>query len=256
MKKIITIIIVAIISLGILNVLVEQFEIFLYEKELENLKKQPFTLTENFTYTAHTGCVGTPDNSLEAIKIGAKYGVDIVEFDLYFTKNDEPVLSHDEPVGNEFTLDQAFKKVSEYESLKANVDLKSYGSLEKVVECAEKYGIKDRIFFTGIFLKDVEAVKKACPDIEYYLNYEIEKGRKQTDEYLENLVKTVKDSGAIGINCSYKNVTEKMVKAFRENGLLVSVWTVNDEKDMYKVLQLQPDNITTRNPDILGDIVK
>ena len=188
--------------------------------------------------------------------MGAKHGADIVEFDLYFTKDDEPVLSHDKPVGNEITLDHAFKKISEYEGLKVNVDLKSYGSLEKVVECAEKYDIKDRIFFTGIFLEEVEAVKKDCPDIEYYLNYEIDKESKQTDEYLNSLVETVKESGAVGINCNYKNVTEKMVKAFRENGLLVSVWTVNDEKDMYKVLQLQPDNITTRNPDILGDIVK
>ena len=83
-----------------------------------------------------------------------------------------------------------------------------------------------------------------------------DKTDKETDEYLESLVKTVKDSGAVGINCSYKNVTEKMIKAFRDNGLLVSVWTVNDEKDMYKVLQLRPDNITTRHPDILGEIVK
>ena len=253
MKNVIFLIIIAVI---ILVILITSFVIFVDKRELNNLKNQPFTLSENFTYTAHTGCVGTPDNSLEAIKTGAECGADIVEFDLYFTKDDEPVLSHDKPTGNEFTLDQAFEKVSEYEDLKVNVDLKSYGSLEKVVECAEKHEIKDRIFFTGIFSEDVEAVKKACPDIEYYLNYEIEKESKQTDEYLNNLIETVKESGAVGINCHYKNVTEKMVKAFRENGLLVSVWTVNDEKDMYKVLQLQPDNITTRNPDILGDIVK
>ena len=253
MKNIVVLIIIAII---IFAILITSFVIFLNKKELQNLRSQPITLSENFTYTAHTGCVGTPDNSLEAIEMGAKHGADIVEFDLYFTKDDEPVLSHDKPVGNEITLDHAFKKISEYEGLKVNVDLKSYSSLEKVVECAEKYGIKDRIFFTGIFLKDVEAVKKACPDIEYYLNYEIDKESKQTEEYLNSLVETVKESGAVGINCNYKNVTEKMVKAFRENGLLVSVWTVNDEKDMYKVLQLQPDNITTRNPDILGDIVK
>ena len=62
--------------------------------------------------------------------MGAKHGADIVEFDVYFTKNDEPVLSHDKPKGNEVTLDEALKKVSEYENLKANIDFKSYGSLE------------------------------------------------------------------------------------------------------------------------------
>ena len=253
MKKKFVLIIISVLLLAILAI----STIFLINKmELENLKNQPINLPENFTYTAHTGCVGTADNSLEAIEIGAKYGADIVEFDLYFTKDDEAVLSHDKPKGNEVTLDQAFQKVSEYPSLKVNVDVKSYGSLEKVVACAEKYNLKERIFFTGIFLKDVEAAKKACPEIDYYLNCDIEKESKQTEEYLNTLVKTVKDSGAVGINCNYKNVTQDLVDAFRENGLLVSVWTVNEEKAMYEVLQLSPDNITTRNPDVLKTIIK
>ncbi len=253
MKKMIISIIIAIIILAILVTSI----IFISNKRtLENLKKQPFTLPENFTFTAHTGCVGTADNSLEAIEVGARHGADIVEFDLYFTKDDKPVLSHNEPKGNEFTLDEGFKKASEYPELKVNVDLKSYGSLEKVVSCAKKYNLEDKIFFTGVVLKDIEAVKKACPGIDYYLNCEIEKESKQSEEYLNALVKTVKDSGAIGINCNYKNVTKELVSVFKENGLLVSVWTVNEEKAMYEVLQLSPDNITTRRPDVLKNIIE
>ncbi len=253
MKELIISIIIAIIVTTILTILLISVS---KKNKLSKLKKQIFSLPENFTITAHTGCIGTADNSLEAIEAGANNGVDIVEFDLYFTKDDEPVLSHDKPKGNEFTLEQAFEKVSEYPNFKANVDLKSYGSLEKVVSCAEKYNLQDRIFFTGIFLKDVEAVKKACPNIDYYLNHSIEKRGNQTDEYIKNLVKTVKDCGAVGINCNYRNVTKKLVAAFKESGLQVSVWTVNDEKAMYKVLLLSPDNITTRRPDILKNIIK
>lgn len=245
-----------IITITIVAILAVLFASVSKKKKFEKLKKLPFTLVKNFTYTAHTGCVGTADNSLEAIDTGAKHGVDIVEFDLYFTEDDKPILSHDKPKGNEFTLEQAFEKVGQYPTLKANVDLKSYGTLEKVVACAEKYNIKDRFFFTGIFLKDVDAVKKACPETAYYLNYKIEKPAKQTDDYIRNLIKTVKDSGAVGLNCNYRNVTKKLVNSFRENGLQVSVWTVNDEKAMYRVLQLSPDNITTRRPDILKTIIK
>lgn len=244
-----------IITIVIITILAILFASVLKKKKYEKLKELPFALVKNFTFTAHTGCVGTDDNSLEAIETGVKHGVDIVEFDLYFTEDDKPVLSHNKPKGNEFTLEQAFEKVSQYPSLKANVDLKSYGNLEKVITCAEKYSIKDRIFFTGIFLKDVDAVKKACPDIDYYLNYKIEKPGKQTDDYIKSLIKTVKDSGAVGLNCNYRNVTKKLINAFRENGLQVSVWTVNDEKAMYEVLQLSPDNITTRRPDILKTII-
>lgn len=250
------IIIPIIITALVIAILATALVIIFKKNDSKKATNETAELPDNFTCTAHTGCMGTEDNSLEAIEMGAKHGADIVEFDVYFTENDEPVLSHDKPKGKEVTLDEAFKKVSEYKNLKVNVDIKSYGSLEKIVECAEKHNLKDRIFFTGIFLKDTEAVKKSCPDIDYYLNSDIEKKYKQTDEYIESLVKTVKDSGAVGINCHYKNVTEEMVNAFRENGLLVSVWTVNKESDMHKVLKIAPDNITTRHPDVLKNIIE
>lgn len=233
--------------------------IFIKKKKSENLQKMkdlPITLPKDFTYTAHTGCVGTKDNSLEAIEAGAQYGADIVEFDLNFTKGGEPVLSHDKPKGGEFTLDDAFKKVSEFEKLKVNIDIKSCADLRVILPLAEKHGIKDRIFFTGVTLSDVEAVKKACPDIDYYLNYSVTKPQKQTDEYLQSIADKVKGCGAVGINFNKDNATKKLVDKFHENGLLVSIWTVNTEKEMYRILHLSPDNITTRKPDIMSSILK
>lgn len=226
------------------------------QKEFKELKEKPFNLPENFTYTAHTGCVGTEDNSLEAIEIGAKHGAQIVEFDLNFLPDGTPVLAHDKPKGNELTLDEAFKKVSEFENLKVNVDAKSVANLKSVVLLAEKHGISDRIFYTGIELKDVETVKKDSPQVSYYLNVDVEKPKKQTPEYLQSLVDEVKGCGAIGINFNKDNATKELVDIFHENNLLVSIWTVNKEKEMYEILHLAPDNITTRNPDKMEEILK
>lgn len=213
-------------------------------------------LPKNFTYTAHTGCVKTADNSLEAIDEGVKYGANIVEFDLNFLSDGTPVLSHDKPKGKEVTLEEAFKKVSEYEGLKVNVDVKTTKNLKAIYPLAQKYGIEDRIFYTGIGLDFVEAVKKDSPEVTYYLNVSVDKPKKQTPEYLEELVKTVKDSGAIGINFNKDHATKKLVDAFHENDLLVSIWTVNKKRKMYKILFLSPDNITTRRPDKLEKILK
>ncbi len=226
------------------------------KKEQEFYKNQPISLPTDFTYTAHTGCCGTEDNSLEAIKVGIQNGADIVEFDLSFTEDGIAVLSHDEPKGNEVTLDEAFKLISTYENVKVNVDVKKCNdNLHVVYDLAEKYNITDRIFFTGIFLEDVETVKKECPTVPYYLNYEVLKENKQTPEYLNDLVKIVKDSGAVGINFNKDSATKELVDTFHNNGLLVSIWTVNEEKDMYKILYFAPDNITTRNPDVLKEIL-
>ena len=219
------------------------------------LKKMKTNLPENFTYTAHTGCVKTPDNSLAAIEEGVKYGADIVEFDLNFLPDGTPVLSHDKPKGNEVTLDEAFKKISEYESIKVNVDVKTTKNLKAVYPLAQKHGLEDRIFYTGINIDFVEAVKKDSPEVPYYLNVNVEKPRKQTPEYLQSLVKTVKDSGAIGINFNKDHATKKLVEAFHENDLEVSIWTVNQKRKMYKILALAPDNITTRRPDKLNEIL-
>ena len=205
---------------------------------------------KTMTITAHTGCVGTKENSLEAIEKGVEYGAQIVEFDVRY-HNGKPVLSHDEPKGGEVTLEEAFLKIKEYDGLKVNVDIKSVEYLHTVGEVAEKTGVKDRIFFTGINDDFVAAAKKECPDIEYYLNVSVLPARKQTDEYLDFLVEKVKNSGAVGINFNKKSATKRLVEVFHKNGLLVSIWTVNGYFKICKITSFGPDNITTRRPDRL-----
>lgn len=213
-------------------------------------------LPDGFTYTAHTGCVNTEDNSLEAIVKGAQNGAQIVEFDLNFTTDNKAVLSHDDPKGGEVTLEEAFRKLSEYETLGANVDAKSIANLSEVQTLAEKYGLLDRIFYTGIELEKVETVRRDSPKIKYFLNVTVDKSKNKNADYIASLVKTVSESGAIGINFSKKYATEEIVRAFHDAGLLVSIWTADSDYDIYRILSLSPDNITTRRPDKLKDIVK
>lgn len=212
-------------------------------------------LPTGFTYTAHTGCVDTADNSLESIEKGAENGAKVVEFDLNFTADKKAVLSHDDPKGGEVTLEQAFKKLSEYETLGANVDVKSTANLAEVQALAKKYDLIDRIFYTGVTLEDVETVRRDSPYIRYFLNVNINKGKNKDEDYIASLVKIVSDSGAIGVNFSKKYATAEIVKAFHNAGFLVSIWTADSDYDIYRILSLSPDNITTRRPDKLKRMV-
>ena len=211
-------------------------------------------LPKDFTITAHTGCMKTQENSLESFKAGVENGANIVEFDLYFTKNGEPVLSHNEPVGGEVSLDEAFKYLSAFKNTGINVDVKTCDALHKVYPTAQKYGVEDRIFYTGVKDEFVEPVRQNSPEVKYYLNVSVKKSKDR--EYLMSLVKKVKNAGAIGINFKYTGATKELVKVFHENGLLVSIWTVNSKFRMKKILSFLPDNITTRKPDKLSSIVK
>lgn len=230
---------------------------FLMEnKELQKYKSIPLSLPEGFSYTAHTGCSGTKDNTIESIEMGIKNGAGIVEFDLNFDKDGNPVLSHDKPKGNEVTIEKAFKKLSEYPEIKANVDVKTTTNLKAVQELAEKHGVLDQIFYTGIKEEFVEAAKTQSPKIPYYLNMgDILSPKKHTREYILTLVQKVKKCGAVGINFNYKGASKLLVDVFHEEGLLVSIWTVNSEKDLYRILSYSPDNITTRKPELLQSIL-
>ncbi len=225
------------------------------QKELKKYKSIPLNLPDLFTYTAHTGCLDTDDNSLESIEVGVKNGAKIVEFDLHFTSDNKPVLSHDAPKGSEVTLDEAFAKISEYENLRVNVDLKSTANIEAIRPLAQKHGVLERIFFTGVNNEFLPSVRNQ--GIEYYLNVDVLPAKKHSEEYLLSLVQKVKESGAVGINFNKDNASKELVEVFHKNGFLVSIWTVDKEKDIYKILSFAPDNITTRHPDkfklILGD---
>jgi len=212
--------------------------------------------TKPFTVTAHTGCMGTKANSIEAILTGFEAGADIIEFDLNFDSDGTPLLSHDAPKGGEVTLDEAFAVLAKCDGLKANVDIKSVEKIEQVVPLAKKHGVLDRIFFTGVHEGFAEAVKTRAPEGEYYLNVGVLPKWKQTDKYLKSLVDKVKANGAIGINFNKNNATKKLVNAFHKNGLLVSIWTVDEKRKMKKIISLSPDNITTRHPDTLIKITE
>ncbi len=224
--------------------------------KIKEYKSMLVSLPYGFTYTAHTGCMGTKDNSLESIEAAVENGAHIVEFDLNFTKDGEPVLAHDKPKGGEVTLDEAFAKISGYEKIKVNVDIKSTAALEKVKPIAEKYGLQDRIFYTGVHDEFLEAVKSNGGGVPYYLNVDVKSESKHTQEYLDSLVEKVKLSGAVGINFNTDNATKQLVDTFHANGLLVSIWTVDNDVDIYRVLSYAPDNITTRKPDKLSEAVK
>lgn len=221
-----------------------------------NMKQKKVVLPRGFTVTAHTGCENTEDNSLEAIRKGYESGADIVEFDLNFTSDGTPVLAHDEAESDSVTLDSAFALIAEKEGLYVNVDCKKTDNLTEVSALAEKYGIKDRIFYTGIEEKDVDAVRTQTPDVTYWLNLEVDKSKNKDAAYLNSLCDKVIKCGAVGINMNHRSCSEELTKVFHERGLLVSIWTVNSEYDMVKTLGYGADNITTRKPAKLKSLIE
>ena len=224
--------------------------------KLNEYKNTKIDLPKNFTITAHTGCMNTEENSIESMEKGIEIGAKIIEFDVRFLPDGTPILAHDEPTGNELKLQDAFEFLANHKEIRANVDMKATDNMPLVQILAVEYGVMDQIFFTGIGVDFLDAVKEGSPRIPYYLNVSVEKSQVKDNEYLLSLVEQVKNAGAIGINFNYKSASKELVNIFHENGLLVSIWTVDSEYNMYKILSFAPDNMTTRNPDELSRIVR
>ena len=202
----------------------------------------------NMTITAHSGCNGTEPNSIESLQVGYKSGAQILELDLYFDANGIPYLSHRKLRGNEIKLEEAFKFLANRLSIKANIDIKRVDNMPSVLHLITLYNLSDRVFFTGVEEKFVKSVRNGCPGIPYYLNYKPNFFKINSQQYINELVKIVKESGAIGINMRHYFLSEKLVKTFHEEGLFVSVWTVNSRFYMQRAIYYGPDNITTKKP--------
>lgn len=220
---------------------------------LPSRASEPHPLPEGFTVTAHMGCMGTEMNTLGSLQTALDSGAQTVEFDVRFLADGTPVLGHDEgdKSAASDTIADALAMVAARPGITVNLDLKEFSPLERLQEVVEQAGMMGRVFYTGVDADHIAAVRAATPEIPCYLNASFNVLNRRSVSHLEDLVQLCLDSGAIGINCSYQNNSEQLVRLCHENGLLLSVWTVDNEDDMDIQLDLAPDNITTRRPDIL-----
>ena len=192
--------------------------------------------------TAHSGCERTKQNTIESIEKGIRCGADYIEFDLSFTADGTPVLSHDRPKpGVKYeSLENAFKTLKKYKGILFNVDVKSTVNLAAVKRMAVEAGIIDRIFYSGIRAEDVEEMKRQSPGVPFFLNVNI--GRRTN---IDALIAHAKKIGARGLNLQYKGASANLVKKCHKAGLEVSVWTVDNEKDIKRMFALGVDNIAS-----------
>ena len=224
---------------------------------------EPLHLPEGFTITAHAGALNTEDNSLESIKTSIDFilvqleGSGILEVDVRFTADGTPVLAHNTvSAGKSYvTLAELFALLQPCPGIRVNLDLKEKTNLAEVCRLGQEYRVLPQLFFTGVGYDAVDLVRQTGGGIPYYLNADISSALRDNRDELNQLAYEMKLLGAVGLNISYRQASRLLVEVMHENDLLVSLWTVNAKDAMQVVLSMAPDNITTRNPDVLLGII-
>ena len=215
--------------------------------------------------TAHSGCDGTPDNSIESIRKGIELGADCVEIDIRMDGQDTLRLTHNEleDYSAAVPLETALRMIAESD-VAVNCDLKEERLLYPVLEAAEAVGIpRERLVFSGsvdvaMLRADPSIVKRAriFLNLEQILKYMVkdcslsapwEEGIAFFDEHFAEIAELVKLLGVECINPNYKVMTPERIAACQARGIGLSLWTVNDEADQKRLLRVGLVNMTTRN---------
>lgn len=229
----------------------------LNRKHYVSAKTNARNLPDGFTVTFHAGALKTKPNSIESIKAALDYGAKVVEFDVSFRPDGTAVIIHDDaPEANEgVLLDEALAVVATDKECKINLDIKSTANLPEVDKLVKKHGLFERVFYTGVFEDWVETVKNTSA-IPYYLNHKLTKEESYDENLLQELADRIISLGAIGLNSNFSNASAIATRVMRKNGLVVSLWTANKAADMARVIACLPDNITTKNPHILLEMLR
>ncbi|MGO4495651.1 glycerophosphodiester phosphodiesterase [Paenibacillus sp. 2RAB27] len=239
--------------------------------------------------TAHTGCMGTPDNSLLSIETALLSGADIVEEDILITSDGVLVLSHDDLV---YSLDGTLFKISQMrfaelsqldikahngspgetmrilslESVipllqasdkKMNLDVKSDACIEPVARFVEKNRLVERIILSGCETDRAKQVNRTDHRLRKLLNVNASLFQAKNEmEAVQISCEDALSANCFGLNVNYRVVGPEVLQAAKDHGLDVYIWTVNTEAEMKHFIEMGVQSITSRNISALVQVKK
>jgi glycerophosphoryl diester phosphodiesterase len=205
--------------------------------------------------TAHAGSLGTAANTPESFKAALAYPVDFLEADVRFTPEKAAYLSHDAlpPAlqSGAMRLEDLLRLTAAHATVRLNLDLKEYSGVGDMARLVTAAGMASRVILTGITREAILRVREDADGLPFMLNASPGPLQRFTVRGAAALVDTIRSCGASGLNTHHSFLSGRLARAVSRAGLSVSVWTVDGEREMRRMLRLPVDNITTRRIDRL-----
>ena len=222
---------------------------------------------------AHRGASSLArENTIESFKKAIEIGVDMIEFDVRRTKDQALIVHHDElmegkPV-KELTYDEisktavgqgfsvpTFEEVLRFTSgkIKLDVEIKEEGYEKEVVELLFRYFKKDQFVITSFYDPCIKRIKDHDPDIKAGLILGISKPkhpiRTRISEFFPD--RRCREAKANFLVPHWRLLWFGFLDRAKRENRPVFVWTVNDQKMIWKLLQdKRIDAIITDKPDL------
>lgn len=236
---------------------------------------------------AHRGASGSaPENTLSAFKLAGEMGADMVELDVHLSRDGDVMVIHDDKVdrltnGSGMVADMTRTELQRLDAgswfgkkfageiiptleavlqlvkgkMDVNVEIKTgyLGAfsiqelVERTLSIVKEQNMLENVLFSSFHHPALRHLTEKCPSARRAL---LLKNPWQDSDILK--IETFQI-----INCSKDNVTKASIRAAREKGLIVNVWTVNKEAEMKKLMDAGVNGIITNYPErLLGLIEK
>jgi glycerophosphoryl diester phosphodiesterase len=233
--------------------------------------------------TAHTGCEGTPDNSLISIEAALASGADVVEIDVRASADGHPVLHHDstfrDGTGEEIRiaqrsrmdLDERFRAAGSppvelnevlqriaRQDVMLNIDLKDVDGVRELWRQIEDFGLHRSVIFTGCDADGARLVSSIVPGARVLLNIADDEMPDSEEDYqdaVHRICSIAAAAGCCGLNVDHRQCRPSLVAIATRRFLPVSVWTVDHPEDMRRMYGMGVYAITTRYPALLGTVL-
>ena len=243
------------------------------KKNLEDvIEEESKSLFVNF---AHRGASEyTPENTLLAFNLGIYMGANGIETDVQLTKDDIPVLFHDDTLlrmtGEEGSIsDYTFEELQNFNVTKNEyfdkivkledfikhfhfrditfaIELKQRGTAKPTVDILRKYNMNRKVTITSFNFDELCDVRKYAPEYKAgYLTNNI------TDELLLKMI----DLGIDEICPEAHLCNAEIVRKWHHMGFNVRAWGVYNEDSMKQAYEAGCDGMTVNFPDKLTDYI-
>jgi glycerophosphoryl diester phosphodiesterase len=255
---------------------------------------QPYHLfkynhSDDFTIIAHRGASAYyPENTIISFKGAMNMAADMVELDVQLTSDGEVVVFHDKKIsrctsGRGRIADYPLAKLKKLDAgswfdkkfqgeriptllevlglcknkIAVNIEIKaeavkdtiSGGIEEKCLDIVEKTGMRRHVVFSSFDARAIGHLRHMDGKIPAAVLFE----KKHDVSQLPSAIVFALDADAF--NCSRRELNKAWLADLNAHGIPVNVYTINDEKNMRRLLALGVDGIFTNKPDILKRVL-
>lgn len=268
--------------------------IFIFRQINEHKYTKAINQSNHIKNIAHRGASAyAPEHTIAAYKLAQQLKGDYIEIDLQMTKDGHLLAMHDETVNRttngkglvkEHTLEEmkqlnvgsffnekypnfvkkefenakvpTLKEIIEMFGHNANyyIETKSPdeypGMEEKLLEIIKYYQISDKVIIQSFSEESLQKIHSLHANIPLVQLLSYQKSVQLNELEIEKYKKY-----CIGLGMNYKYIDSAYVKKIKKHGLEVHPFTVDNEKDMKKLLSWGVDGMFTNYPDRLHSIL-